>query len=805
MLKNHLLIAYRTLAKNPGTTFINLAGLSVSLAVFIIILQFVFFELSYDTFHVQADHLYRVESQFFKNGDLTDDWATSSPGYGSAMLREYTDITAMTRIWLWNSDRVVQCDDVKFREEQVVAADNSFFQLFTFPFVVGNPAEALREPNTVVISESYKAKYFGEQEAIGKMLKISDQQHTYLCEVTGVYQDFPENSHLHYNIMFSWATIASHWPAMDEFWYKHTAYTYVSIPSAAAAARIEQQFPALAEKYKTFDALKDLTWGIELVPLKEIHLRAQKAKEVEVKGSRRTIWFMIAMAILIMLIAWINYTNLSTIKSIERLKEAGLRKIMGVRRTKLAVQFFLESALLGGLAVILAIGLVILTSYTLLNSFTGMTIPFYITPALIGIVAVTLLVAVLAAGAYPALWLSAAQPVQALKGDMKNARGSNRLRKVLIACQFMGSIILINVTILIYRQVKFMKNHDTGIATAQTVVLHAPLATSHYATDLESFKEDILTLAAVAHVTYSSSVPGKEVGMFLSNKKKGSQENRLYEMLRTDYDYLNTYELSLLGGRNFSRAFEADQYALIVNETAMHALGFQSVQDALHQDVLLETSDIPYRIIGVAKDFHQQSLENPFTPIMIFISPDFNWIPYGYLSIKMVGGDVSTTMDAIQSRWNESFGESPMTYYFLDRYFDQQYAREESYEKIFLCAAAFALFISCLGLFGLTYYTITLKKKEIGVRKILGASIPSLLALFSRPYFYLLLISFIIVTPASYFILNNWLQHYTFRTELTPVPFLIPLALLTPLIGLTVGGLTFKAALTNPTASIRYE
>nr|WKN39851.1 ABC transporter permease [Tunicatimonas sp. TK19036] len=804
MIHNFFTTAYRVLRKNIGFSLINIFGLSLSLAVFMLILQFVSFELSYDAFHQNKEHIYRVESQFFKNGELTDDWASSSTGYGLAMQEAFPEIEAMTRLYKWNSERVVQYEDVKFREANVVAADASFFSFFSFPLIEGNPKKVLSDPNTVVISESYRKKYFGNKNPLGKTIKISDVQRTYICEVTGVFADFPANSHLHYDIIYSWATVASHWKTMDTFWYKHSAYTYVSLPSADAARHIEQQFPALAEKHKTEEALKDLVWGVELTPLLDIHLNAWKAEEVEVKGSWKAVWFLSVMALLIMLIAWINYTNLSTIKSIERTREVGVKKAMGIGRSSLMMQFLAESAVVSLLATVVAVGLTLLF-HQLLAQVAGVSFPLRITPEIVLIFLALLLLGVIASGSYPAIVLASLQPVKALKGDTRNSVGGNLLRKALITFQFAASIVLISVTYLIYQQLQYMKTQDTGIATEQTIVINAPVATDNYYEYLESFKQELLHQSSVKNVTYSSSVPGHEVGMFLSNKRKGSEENKLYEMLRTDYEYLDTYELNILQGRNFSRNFKTDEQTIILNEEAVAALGFTSAEEALQQEVYLETSSTPFKIIGVAENFHQTSLENPFTPIMIFISPDFRWIPYNYLSIKLSGSEVPTTIANIEDRWNRYFPASPMDYYFLDGFFARQYANEEFYEKIFIAASVFAVFISCLGLFGLTYYTVVLKRKEIGVRKVLGASSADLVSLLSRNYVYLLGLALLLATPVSYFILHQWLQNYTFRIELGALVFLLPLLLLLPIVLFTVGSLTFKATRVNPTQALRCE
>jgi putative ABC transport system permease protein len=805
MLRNYFMTALRSLRKHKSVSAINIAGLAIGMTAFLVMLQYVVFELSYDNFHADRENIYRVESQFFKNGVMTDDWSTTSGGYGPAMQREFPSIRKFARIYLRSSERVVSHNDVKHREKNVFFADASMLEVFSFDLLKGSRERALAEPNTVILSESSARKYFGDADPIGKTLKFSNTEAVHECAVTGVFKDVPPNSHITFDMLLSWTTLPN-WKAIDEFWYQHSAYTYVLLEPGTDLRGMERRFQDLAEKYKTREALKDHTWGISLVPLKDIHLNPAKANEREVKGSRTTTSILSAVAILSLLIAWINYINLATTRALERAREIGIRKTAGANKGMLISQFLLESTLVNFIGLTLAIGITWLVHpyfQTLTN--TGMfhfsSYHWTLHLALLGI----FIMGILFSGLYPALVLSSFNPITALKGKIvRHGRGKS-VRQSLVVFQFIVSMVLITVAVVVYQQVQYMRNRSLGQNTDQILVLKIPSLTDHYGEKIDGLREALLKLSAVSHVTFSSAVAGKEVGMNLSNRRAdvNTDDNRLYEMLRTDHAFIETYQLELLYGRNFSRDVQSDENAVIVNEEAVKLLGYKDNQEALHKEVFLEASNQKFTIIGVAKNYHHTSLRDRFAPIMLFISPRYRWIPYSYISLKVKSSDWNGTIAAVKAQWDGHFPESSFDYFFLNEFIDQQYRSDVAFGKLVNIFCAWIIGIACLGLLGLASYDTILRRKEVGVRKVLGASISSLLLLLSKDLFRLLAIAYGVALPLAYIMCSTWLTSYSFHTELAPWMLMLPLIILLPVAFITVSSQTLKAARSNPVESLR--
>lgn len=805
MLRSYVTLAFRSLFKHKAISFINITGLALGMAACLLMAGYVRFEWSYDDFHVNRDKLYRVESRFFKNGIITDDWSTSSAGYGTAMQREFPEVERFARLYLWGSERVVSVDDIRHREQNVLVADASFLSLFSFPLVKGHAATALDKPNTVVLSETMARKYFQDRDPLGKVLRLGNNSAVYDCMVTGVFKDTPPNSHLQFNMLISWATLSSRWEGIDEFWYQHEAYTYVQLRPGASVPSIEQRFAVMAERYKTLDALKDVTWGIQLVPLADIHLNPAKANEREVKGSKMVLWVLTGIAALVLFIAWINYINLSATRALERAKEIGIRKTSGARKGMLVGQLMLEAAVVHGLGLAQAVGLVLLiTPYMAELAGAGFRLgggspAFYL--MLVGV----FVFGVLFSGGYPAMLAASFDPITALKG--KFARRGMGMRKGLVVFQFVASMVLITVSVVIYEQVQFMRQQNKGVDTAQIVVLKTPPVTDDYSNRIEGLRNGLLGLKEIKNVTFSTAVPGQQAGMFLANRRadEGKQENKLYEMVRADHDFIDTYHLQLLYGRNFLRDFKSDDHAVIINEESVRQLGYKDYEDAVGKAVFLETSEEKFRVIGVVKNFHQTSLKDKFTPIMFFISPDFSWMPQPYISMEVASGNWGETLAAMEHSWSAIFPESSFDYFFLDDFIDRQYKADVNFGKLVGIFCTVMIGIACLGLLGLAAYDTLLRKKEVGIRKVLGASIPGILVLLSRDMVKLLLIAYGITLPVAYMASAQWLEGYSFRMALSVWMFVLPLAVLLPIALITVTSQTLKVTLTNPVDSLRSE
>ena len=806
MLKNFLLITARNLARYKVYSFINIAGLALGLAAFILLSAYVRFENSFDRIHTNAEQIYRIESRFYKGTQLTDDWATSTNGYAKALKDNFPAVTSFTRINWNNSERVIRYGDIKFREEHVCFADTNFFSFFSYPLLKGDPKTMLKEANTIVLSESAARKYFGGEDPMGKILEVSTIGKTYQCMITGIFHDLPANSTLQFNFLLSWATSAA-W--QHDTWYQHESYSFIRLQPGTDPAALAAQFPALAERYKQGPALKELKWAIHLVPLTDIHLNTALPNEIETKGNRKAVQFLHILSFVILLIACVNYINLSTARAIGRAKEVGIRKVSGALPLHLAGQFLLESALVNILALILAIPL-ILAAKAALHSFLGTGIPYGLLfdLPLYEYSAIAFLLCILAAGLYPALVLAKLKPVAVLKGRYSFSRRGTLLRQGLVTFQFAASLILIATTLAVYRQISFMNSQALGVNINQTLVIKAPVNTDNYHTRIQSLKTALLGIPGVNIITGSGAVPGKEVGELLANRRWAApkSEDRLYEMLKVDPDFIQTYDLTLLAGRTFDRSRPSDSTGLVLNESALRQFGFSSPQSAIGEKIWLEVNPgRPDEIIGVVKDYHQQSLQKAYTPLILFMDPAYEWLPTQYYSVKVSSNDMPAMIEKIRQTWNNLFQGSSFDYFFLDDFYNRQYNQERQFSHLFLLFTSLAILIACMGLFGLTAYATARRTREIGIRKTLGASVTSILRLLTWESIRLILLSCLAALPLALLLITQWQQGYAFRATLAWWQLVMPVIVLITIALLTTGWLVAKAALINPASSLKEE
>ncbi|WP_419699322.1 ABC transporter permease [Mucilaginibacter sp. NFX135] len=806
MIRNILLVTYRNLVKNKIYTFINVTGLALGMAAFILITAFVNFEKSFDRIHPDAANIYRVESQFYRGKELTDSWPTSTNGYAPAMKANFPEIASYARISWANSERVVKYENTKYREEHVCFADSNFFSFFAYPLVKGDPLTVLKEVNTIAISQSAAKKYFGNADAIGKFLDVSTLGDKYHCMVTGVFKDIPPNSTMQFNFLMSWSTSSKF---IQNFWYQHESYTFVKLNHGATIQSVEAKFPALAEQYKTGPSLKELKWAVKLIPLTDIHLNPAKPYEIEVKGNRFAVNFLNIIAFVILMIACINYINLATTKSVDRAREVGIRKVSGAHASQLILQFLMESFIINIAALLVGIILVLGARYGLLHYLSDSnTYGLLFNDALLLKVSVVFMGSILLSGIYPALVLARLKPIVVLKGRFAFSKSGILLRRGMVAFQFMASVLLIAGTFAVYRQIVYMSSQNTGVNINQTIVIKTPVNTSNYAQKISSFKNTLLGFSGVKAVTVSGAVPGREVREFLANRRFGApkSEERTYEMLKVDHDFMQAYGMKLIAGRAFDKSRPADSIGVVLNESAVRQFGFSSPEDAVGKKVWLETVDShPDEVIGVIKDYHQQSLQQKYTPVILFMDPTLAWIPADYFSVKVSQNNMTQMVDNIKSTWNDNFPESSFDFFFLDDFYNRQYKQETQFGHVFTLFSSLAIFIACIGLFGLTAYSAARRTKEIGVRKVLGASVQSIISLLTWDVVKLILVSSLFALPVAYIFISQWLNHYAFKVTLTWWQFALPvLALVVIAIGTTFY-LTFRAALTNPTSSLRNE
>ena len=806
MIGNYWNSTLRNLMKHKRFSIINIFGLALGLASAMLIFTYVAFEFSFDKMHKQHKHIYRAESTFHEGKELTDYWATSSFGYGSAMKENIPGIVDYTRIGsIIQPEQIVNYEALTLRENKIAYADPGFFRLFDFELIKGDRETCLAKPKQVVITERIATKYFKDADPIGKILRFNSNMGKIACEVSGVIKEMPSNSHFHYNFLISDKTLPAY---LQEFWYKHEAYTYVLLDSPERKAQVEAAFPIMAEKYKVEEALKNKTWGVVLVPLAEIHLNAQVGYEAEKKGNRSAMIALIFAAIAILVIAWINYINLTVASSMGRAKEVGIRKVVGAFRKQLITQFLFEALVINLIAFVLAIGL-IEVALPFFNQLVGRMVSFSVW--LTGYWWIVLFVAFVAgifiSGYYPALLLLNRKPITLLKGKYLNSKSGDTIRKVLVVTQYVASMVLLCGTLIVFTQLNFMHGESRGIKMDQILVVKFPGQTVGMNTKLEAVKKRIEQLPMVSKVTFSGAVPGEEVATFLSNRRTDDalKQNRLYEMLTCDADYIEAYGLALAAGRGFSEAFGDDKNKLVINEMAVRSLGFTSNEEAIGKQVSVETLAEPMQIIGVLKDYHQQSLNKNYTPIMLIHKDKINWLPLRYISIVMTSNNPKELVNQVEAIWNRYFEDSSYDYFFLDQFYNYQYQQDEVFGIMIGYFTGLAIFISCLGLWVLVMFSCITRTKEMGIRKVLGASRFSLLYELGKNFFQLMLISILIALPIAWFSMDAWLSQYAFRTALQWWFFVVPLVLMLLVSFVTVASQTATVIFSKPIRSLRSE
>jgi putative ABC transport system permease protein len=805
MLRHYLKIAFRNQTKNKVFSIINLLGLSIGLTVAVLILNYVSFEFSFDKMHTKRDRIYRVESRFYEGGELTDDWGTSSFGYGKGISDEMTGIEDYVRIGVQNTEQTVIYREKRMRENGIAYAGPSFFSIFDFKLKDGAANDQLSLPNTVVITEDVARRFFKGENPIGQLLTFASGSSFRECEVTGVLENFPKNSHIRFDYLISYETLPN-W--MKDFWLLHEAYTYLLLSPEKDPKEIEADFPEMAEKYKTSDVLRNKTWAVSLVPLDEIHLNPQKQYEKETKGNRKSLITLILIAVVILLTAWINYINLTTARSMERAKDVGVRKVVGAHRHQLVQQYLTESWLVNLVAILLAAVLVFALK-PVFNQIIGEDIGLFILKQPVFWLSATavLLAGILLSGFYPAFIMTRVKPAIILKGNYFNSGSAGITRQALVVFQFAAALFLICGTFIVFRQVSFMQRQPLGVALDQTIVLKFPVSRENLDQRVAMFADNLEHEAEISRVTLTDAVPGMEVAYFASNRLQGVAEDqyRLYEMLSVDDNYFETFDFELLAGRSFQRGFGNERENLLINQSAMALLGIEKPEDALGQKVMLEGEADPVKIIGVVKNWHQRGLNNAHTPIMFIMNGRLSWVPLKYIAIKTNQANYDATLQLTRDRWESYFPEASFDYFFLDQFFDSQYKTDKRFGQIVGIFTGLAFFISVMGLWALAAYTASKKIKEVGVRKVLGAHIGNLVLMFSKEIIVLILIALLIAVPLSVLVMKSWLLNYAFRTEVSWWIYLAGGIITMGIAMFTVCWQSWNAATRNPVEALRYE
>ena len=801
MIRNYLKIAWRNIKRHKGYSFLNVAGLAIGIAACLVISFFVRHELTYDNFHQDADRVFRVAVDI-NSGETNRVFALTCAPLAPALERDFPQVEAAARLWRWDNQLVKNGEDLAFYENDYFLADPNIFDVLTIPLLKGDPKTALNRPSTLVMAEETAKKYFGDADPIGKTLLINNAE----FEVTGVIQGSNSNSHLNFNLMTSIATVEKEsWvPSTLENWHSTMFFTYIKVHENVDIAAFGENVKTVADSY-VGEILRE--WGVSysffLQPIQSIHLHSNLSYEAEAPGSAVNVYIFSVVALLILLIASLNYVNLTTAQSSNRAKEVGVRKAVGAAKAKIFNQFVVESLMLTGLALLFALALVAMVN-PLFESISGQRYPLseLFSPQFLGILLVATFVLGMAAAIYPALFLSSFRPVTVLKGAMTTGTKGAALRKVLVVGQFTISLVLIVGTLVVYRQLEYMKDQSLGFDKEQVLVL--PLRGGLYIGDrYEQVKDEFSNHASIIGATATSDVPGKRVYNFATSLH-GEEDDKgqsMYYMF-VDPDFLKTYGIEMRAGRAFNKGMQTDiENGFLINEKAVEAFGWASAEEAIGKKMNAGFGREGGEIIGVYKDFHYKSLQTQIEPLVMAIVP---W-RFNYISLKINTSDLPATMAFVESKWNELFPGSPYEYSFLDEEFDRQYAADERIGRTFLVFTGIAIFIACLGLFGLATFIAQQRTKEIGIRKVLGASVSGIVGMLSGDIVKLVVVSTFIATPLAYLAVRKWLENFAFHIEIGWVTFVVAGLTILTIALLTVSSQAIRAALMNPVKSLKSE
>lgn len=808
LAKNYLRTTIRTISKNKVYSGLNILGLALGIAAFLFILQYVWYERSYDKFHTNHEDLYRVRYQIFRGGKLEVDCAAAVPRVGPFMKEKMPEVIDYARAF--PTSGVVSFEDIRFWEKRMHIADPSFLEIFDFPLIKGS-VSSFADPNTAIISEQTAQKYFKGEEALGKILEIDGE---YRLEIVGVAKNVPSNSHIKFDVLISYETLNNQTrnedgnAASETAWGWYDFNTYVLLQPGSDPKNFDARFKEFLweERGEQFEK-RNYHNDFPLQPITDIHLYSNllQESEPEEQGDGDAVAFLVIIAFFILLIAWVNYINLSTARSIERAREVGVRKTLGATRSQLVNQFLAESFFLNLFALAIALGIVTL-GIGAFNRLTNSSLDLaFLTDGIFWLsVSGVLIIGSLLAGLYPAFVLSSYRPVTVLKGKMTGNQTGHFLRKGLVVFQFAASATLIASTIIVYQQLSHMRKIDLGFDMTETLVIRGPevfAVDSLFQSTSKAFKEELMNKASISSVAASSNVPGDEI--FWTNGIKRQEETedkfKIIYNAGVDYDYFDTYQIDIVAGRNYGPAFSTDTAALVINEAAVKYLGFQDKEEAIGQQLTFWGK--PHTLVGVVADYNQMSAKTKVAPIAFPLTPGAS----NYYTLKLKGGNYQAVFAEVQKTYLSFFPGNPFDYFFLDQFYNRQYDNERKFSRVFTLFAGFAIFVACLGLFGLSSFNTLNRSKEIGIRKILGASVPNIVQLLSKEFLWLVLIANLVAWPAIYLLMNNWLDNFATRISLGVGVFLVSAIAVLFIALATVSYKIIITALANPVKAIRTE
>jgi putative ABC transport system permease protein len=807
MFSNYLKIALRLLSRNKLISTINIVGLALALTGSLLIGVFVHDELSYDRYHKNAEHIYRVTRNFLSpDGSVSLHLGLIAAPFAPLLKNDFSEIEEVGRVRR-SYDAVVAEEGGKVKE--LFTSDNSYYaepavlKMFSIPVVAGDTKAALEKPFTMMVSDVTAEKYFGTTDVVGKQLKMDAG----IVEITGVFKAFPRQSHWHADILVSFSTLNDDRifgkEKLEKSWSENNFSTYILVNEQFDRKKVEQQFPAFVDKHMGYPGNPQLpsAWtNLFLQPLTSIHLHSHLDFELEGNGSINHVYTMSAIGVFLILIACFNFINLSTARATTRGKEVGLRKVVGAFKRQLIAQHLSESILIAFLSFFLSIVLITL-AMPWLNDFTGKSVELsdYATPSVIFIILGFMTLVGIMAGIYPAFIISNFKPATILKGQGGSVKGSGGIRKILVVVQFSISIVMIISTLITYQQLNFLNERELGYAKDQVIMLgYDNQIMAHY----DAFYDELTKHPAVVNAARSSLTPTDRLLAYQGTSVEQGDSLVATEInmkdVRIDHEFFDTYKIPFVSGRNFSREVKTDDsLAFIINETAARMVGWSN-EEAVGK--VLKNGNVKGHVIGVVKDFHFESLHEPIVPVVFHGQKLFNRV-----SVLISESEMKAAITHMEKVWNQFVVQRPFDYSFLDSRYSYLYQNERSQNELFIIFAMLAIIIACMGLFGLATFNTLQRRKEVSIRKVLGAPIASIVQLLSKEILILILVANIVAWPIAWYFMTEWLNAFAYHIEMTMVTYLIAGALALVITLITIGGQTLKAALINPATILKNE
>jgi len=817
MIRNYLKVAFRNLWKYKSFSAINIGGLAIGMAACLLILQYVSFKLSYDQFHPAVKDIYRVANDRYQNGKLIQHGTITYSAVGKAMNDDYEEVIQNAKVEPGN-DLIITYKDKKIAEDQFLFADGAFLSMFNFPLVAGDKRSVLTAPYTVILSEDLVQKIFDYKgsdysQFLGKTLVLGTDSMPY--KVEAICKNVPENSHLQFHMLVSFQTlISSGWKEADYDFTDSDFWHYIQLKPGTDYKAFNAKLAAFSQKHFQGNKISGSDEKFYLQPLSKAHLYSDFEYEIGKTGSSTVVWGLLIIALFIITIAWVNYINLSTARAVERAREVGIRKVVGGVRKQLISQFLIESILVNLVGIIIAIVVVLLVQNSFNNLLqNNLSLSYLFSKGLSGysiLIGLVIIVVsgIVISGFYPAFVLSSFKPIAVLKGRLSSSKKGIAFRKGLVIGQFSITVALMIGSMIVLRQLRYMNKSDLGFNMEQILVLKPPALThwdSTFISKTNNFKEELKQIAHVKGAATSWNTPGGDIGRSFNVRQADSATTAKFTMRHTavDYDFLGVYGIKLIAGRNFQPS-DHDPVGkklqnILINASAAKLLGFASPGAAVGRDIM--RGDRKWTVIGVVGDYHQKSLRYPMEPMLFWPFYSTN----SEISVKITPGDMPNTIAQIKKKYEAFFPGNLFDYSFLDERFNRQYENERLFSKAFGIFAALAIFVACLGLFGLAMFSTIQRTKEIGVRKVLGASVSNILLLLSKDFVKLVLIASVIAFPVAWWVMNKWLQDFSYRISINWWIFLIAGAGALLVALATVSFQAIKAAIANPVKSLRTE